>query len=94
MTGKLIPAMIQGKVESILFARASSKAPAECGLANRNDAGVCDGFPGCRDWPAVPLVAIWRRDGDRRGEEKDSRYRAMKKTSLRQQKRKSTVCIC
>jgi hypothetical protein len=32
-----------------------------------------------------------RRDGDRSGEEKDRRYRAMKKVSLRAQKRKRTV---
>jgi len=46
MTGKLIPARIQGTVESILFARASSSAPALQGLANMNDAGGDAGFPG------------------------------------------------
>jgi hypothetical protein len=33
----------------------------------------------------------WSSDGDRRGDEKDRRYRAMKKVSLSAQQRKRTV---
>jgi len=33
----------------------------------------------------------WRREGDRMGEEKERRYSAMKKISLKAQKRKRTV---
>jgi hypothetical protein len=34
---------------------------------------------------------VCRREGERSGEEKERRYRAMKKTSFRAQKRKRTV---
>lgn len=84
--------MTQGQNESILFARANSNAPALLGLAKRKDAEGLDGLPGWREAAApVPLFVTWRRDGERRGEEKDRRYRAMKKTSLNMQKRKRTV---
>lgn len=37
------------------------------------------------------MFVTCRRDGDRKGEEKDRRYRAIKKTSFKAQKIKSTV---
>jgi len=82
-------AMTHGPVESILFARANSSAPALCGL-KRRDTGPL-GLPGTSVLGASPCLVTWRRDGDRRGEENDRRYRAMKKVSLRAQNRKSTV---
>jgi hypothetical protein len=48
-------------------------------------------LPGWSEAPDVPLVAAWSRDGDRRGEEKERRYRAMKKSSLSAQKTNRTV---
>jgi hypothetical protein len=48
------------------------------------------GLPG---WSvdAVPLFETWRRDGDKNGEEKERRYKAMKKSSFRAQKTNRTV---
>lgn len=88
ITGKLTPANTQGQNESILFARASSSAPALQGLANRERADTCDGFPGCSE-PGTSDVC--NREGDKSGDEKESRYSAIKNVSLRVQKRKSTV---
>jgi hypothetical protein len=45
------------------------------------------GLPGCR-----VEGEGWRSDGDSRGEEKESRYSAMKKTSFNAQKVKRTFC--
>jgi hypothetical protein len=89
ITGRLIAAIAQGSVESILFALANSNAPALCGL-NRRDPGLL-GFPG---WSVVgpsPCFVTSRRDGERSGEEKERRYSAMKKVSLNRQNRKRTV---
>lgn len=91
MIGALIPARIQGKVESILFARANSRAPALYGLVNS-----------CRRTELLTCAPIWiaaafdsprgsRSCGDKSGEEKDSRYKAMKKISLRAQQTKRTT---
>jgi hypothetical protein len=85
MTGNDTPAMTHGQNESILFARASSSAPADQGFAKR--AGAADGSSARRE----PLEEA-RREGERSGEEKESRYSAMKQISLRAQKRKRTVC--
>ena len=52
----------------------------------------CAGEPGCADVASPPFSVVTRREGERSGEEKDRRYSAMKKSSLRAQKRKSTVC--
>lgn len=71
MTGKLMAAMAQGMVESILFARASSRAPALWGLKRRELGPV--GLPGWRVIGESPALVTWRRDGERRGEEKESR---------------------
>lgn len=38
----------------------------------------------------MPAEGVCRREGDRRGEEKERRYRPMKKSSLRAQKVKRT----
>lgn len=73
MTGKEIPAITHGQNESILFARASSNAPALYGLAKRDAADGLEGFPGTREAPASPLLTTWRRDGERRGEENERR---------------------
>lgn len=39
----------------------------------------------------VPEASVTSSEGERSGEEKERRYRAMKKSSLRAQKRKRTV---
>ena len=93
MTGKLTPAKTQGQKLSILLARASSRAPAECGLANRwrsSDELTCAPWlmMACAAWSGT----VSRREGERSGEEKESRYSAMKKASLRAQATKRTVC--
>jgi hypothetical protein len=75
MTGALTPAMTHGQNESILFARASSSAPADHGLAKSVCGATCDGLPGWREpGTGVPAgVLVWRREGERRGEEKERR---------------------
>lgn len=84
--------MIHGIVESILFARANSKAAALCGLANmREEADGPEGLPGRSVDPAPLVFLTSNKEGERNGEEKERRYRAMKNTSLRQQKRNKTV---
>ena len=76
---------------SILFARAISIAAALNGLGKRSDgAGWC-GVTG-----VVPLVdkpAEGRRAGVMSGEEKQRRYRAMKKSSFRAQQMKRKDCV-
>lgn len=72
MTGAETPVIIHGKELSILLALASSKAPALQGLAKRLLGCGWAGFPGCADagW------ASWtgcRREGERVGEENESR---------------------
>lgn len=49
------------------------------------------GWAGCVEEPSAPAVGC-RRDGDSMGEEKERRYRPMKKSSLRAQQTNSTVC--
>ena len=70
MTGEEIPAIYHGQVLSILFARANSIAQALPGVANMLDEGL-DGLPGRLDAPGVPPAG--RRDGERIGEENDSK---------------------
>ena len=71
MTGKLIAARIHGKVLSILFALAISKAAALHGFAN---IVVGFGWAGEPGWvETIPLYSVLRRDGERRGEEKERR---------------------
>ena len=69
--GKEIPAITHGQNESILLARASSRAPALYGSGNNLDRVVCAGDPGCADCGA--LLMGCRRDGESVGEEKDRR---------------------
>jgi hypothetical protein len=88
--GALILRITHGTNESILFARASSNAAALWGLAKMNFGGGLAGDPGWRV-VLVPLPETCSREGDRYGEEKERRYSAMKKTSLRQQQTKRTV---
>jgi hypothetical protein len=98
--------MIHGTVLSILFALrttltsfkfslfwkalaylAISIAPADHGFVKRSDGFGAAGLPGCNvDGDG------WRREGERRGEEKDRRYSAMKKASFIAQNIKSTFC--
>jgi len=85
-----MPAMTQGTNESILFALANSNAAALWGL-RKSEAPGCAGLPGRRDAPVVPLFVTCSRDGDRKGEEKERRYKAMKKSSFKAQNRKRTV---
>jgi hypothetical protein len=64
MTGKHTPAIIHGTVESILFARASSRAPALYGFRKMDAAGGAAGVPGWR--LLVPSgVVICSSEGDR-----------------------------
>ena len=63
MTGKLIPAITHGQKLSILFALASSRAPALYGEAKMVDGAGGEGLPG----RAV------RRSGERMGDENESR---------------------
>jgi hypothetical protein len=53
MTGKDTPAITHGQKLSILFARASSNAPALYGLAKMVDGIGWDGLPGCVDEPGI-----------------------------------------
>jgi len=62
------PARIQGICESILFARAISIAPADQGLVKRTEGFGAAGLPG---WSVEGEV--WRREGERIGEEKERR---------------------
>lgn len=82
-----MPTRIHGTVESILFARAISNAPALHGLTKML------GWAGEPGWVEVPTpeASVARSEGESSGEEKERRYNAMKKSSLRAQKRKSTV---
>lgn len=73
MIGKLTPAMTQGQKESILLARASSRAPALYGFAKREAIETCEGLPGCRELALLLSGLAWRREGERRGEEKERR---------------------
>jgi hypothetical protein len=52
----------------------------------------CAGEPGTAEEGGDGSEGGVRRDGERSGEEKERRYRAMKKSSLRAQKVKRTVC--
>lgn len=81
--------MTHGQKESILFARANSSAAALCGLEKIKGEGA-EGLPGWRLAPASPDL-ISSNDGERSGDEKERRYRAMKKTSFKQQNMNRTV---
>lgn len=69
-TGALRPAKIHGTVLSILLALAASRAPALQGL-RKSELGT--GRAGEPNWMEVPELLVLRRDGDRRGEEKERR---------------------
>jgi hypothetical protein len=72
MTGAETPVMTHGQNLSILLARAISRAPALHGLAKRLVGTGLAGFPGCTEEGCAPPTG-WRREGDRIGEEKESR---------------------
>lgn len=94
MMGNEMPARIQGIVLSILLARASSMAPALHGFTKMLLGFGWAGEPGCADEDVVfpSLSTATRSDGESSGDEKERRYRAMKKSSLSAQKRNSTTC--
>ena len=73
MMGKLTPAITQGQKESILLARASSSAPALYGFVKSDASDMCEGLPGCSEATLVLSDVVWRREGERRGEEKERR---------------------
>lgn len=73
ITGKLTPASTHGQKLSILFARASSSAPALYGLVK-----ICrsrDELTWAPWWIAAAVWSgtVWRREGERSGEEKERR---------------------
>lgn len=86
MTGPETTARIHGTVLSILFALASSIAAALQGFG-RMLLGTF-GEPG---WAEVASPVGAKSEGERYGEENDSKYSAMKKSSFRAQTVKSTV---
>lgn len=87
-----MPAKIHGKVESILLARASSSAAALKGSGKSCfNKDVFIGAPGWT-WPPLLSSTLLMRCGDKRGDEKDNKYRAMKNSSLSAQATNSTVC--
>ena len=91
MIGAETPVITQGQKLSILLALAISRAPALHGLAKRLLGAAWAGFPGCAEEGWASGIGC-RRDGERVGEEKESRYRPMKNSSLRAQQMKSTTC--
>ena len=72
MTGNEIPAVTQGRKLSILFALASSKAAALCGLAKNEDAGRKAKLLDCIEEPGEFEIGC-NSEGDNFGDEKDSR---------------------
>jgi len=70
MTGADVIIRIQGRVESILLARAISIAAAEKGLAKNMDGLGAAGEPGCSE---DGLLRSEKRVGDRSGELKERR---------------------
>lgn len=70
---RLMAARIHGTVESILFARASSNAPALQGFAKRKDAEGVAGLPGTSELAVSPSLETCSREGDSMGEEKERR---------------------
>jgi hypothetical protein len=90
MTGKLIMQITHGTVLSILLARAISIAAAEKGEAKKAEALGAAGEPGRRVRGSPPLTG--KRAGVMVGEEKQRRYRAMKKSSFNAQQTKRTHC--
>lgn len=70
ITGQETPAMTHGQKLSILFARASSRAPALYGDAKRVAGEGLDGLPG---WRVDAVSEGLRREGESIGELKDRR---------------------
>lgn len=91
ITGKAIFTNTEGQKEPNLLARAISKAPALNGCGNMF-------FK--KDWlraalggrESVPVGSILSKFNDGKGDEKESRYKAIKKSSLRAQQRNKTSC--
>lgn len=72
MIGEQIPAITQGQKLSILFARASSSAPALYGFVKRVDSAGCAGLPGCAEH-AQEFGMGCNSEGDRIGDENERR---------------------
>lgn len=90
MTGLDARVKTHGTMLSILFARAISIAAALKGLGKRSEGvGMC-GVTG--EVASVDRPAEGRSAGVIRGEEKQRRYRAMKKSSLSAQQVKRKPC--
>lgn len=83
ITGTLMAASVHGRTLSILFARAISMAAAEYGFMK---SFFCNCSPFSTPEPTIGA----RSEGVRRGEEKESRYKAMKNSSLSAQTVKRT----
>jgi hypothetical protein len=88
--GNELMASTQGTVLSSLLARAISIAPADQGLVNSIIGFVGMGAP-LRVGGTAGVIGLMR-EGDIRGEEKERRYSAMKKSSFMAQKVKRTFC--
>lgn len=91
ITGKVIFTNTEGQRGSNLLARAISKAPALNGCGNiffkrdRLKAAL-----GCRE--SVSVGSTLSNFSDGKGDEKESKYKAIKKSSLRAQQRNKTSC--
>jgi hypothetical protein len=92
-SGVETPVMTHGRKLSILFARASSSAPALYGLGNKLLSFGSAGLPGWADCGAAADDAGWRSEGERVGEEKERRYSPMKNSSLKRQQTKRTFWL-
>ena len=90
MMGADVRVKIHGTVESILFARAISIAPADQGLVKNMEGFGAAGEPG---WIEVGDCLSPSKVGERSGELKERRYSAMKKISFMAQKVKRTFCM-
>lgn len=86
--------------ESILFALRGALVRRERGLIGGTDlaismavadhGAIVDGVERAGDSPSNVPVAGWIREGEMKGEEKQRRYSAMKKSSFNAQQTKST----
>jgi hypothetical protein len=79
MMGAEVSVKIHGTVESILFARAISMAPADQGLVKNMEGFGTAGEPG---WIEDGVCLSPSNVGERSGELNERRYRAMKKISF------------
>lgn len=93
MIGAEMPVITHGQKLSILLARASSNAPALQGLAKSVEIGAMAGDPGWAEAGTAASPTGWSRDGESVGDENDSRYRPIKKSSFIVQNKNRTFFI-